>query len=124
MRHTLPGRRLQGHPAGGADNVVGSVQHVPVDDDAGTDTGSHGNEYGTVTFFGGTLPHLSIHIAGTVAVDVYLDARRRYTAQLLIEGVVVPAGMLGAIPGWFGSKRYRGCRHLFRRRVYGFCVLR
>ena len=23
------------------------------------------------------------------------------------------------IPGWFGSKRYRGCRHLFRRRVYG-----
>ena len=76
MRHTLPGRRLQGHPAGGADNVVGSVQHVPVDDDAGTDTGSHGNEYGTVTFFG-ALAHLSIHIAGTVAVDVYLDARRR-----------------------------------------------
>lgn len=71
------------------------MQHVPVDDDAGTDTGSHGNEYGTVTFFGGTLPHLSIHIAGTVAVDVYLDARRRYTAQLLIEGVVVPARYVG-----------------------------
>ena len=67
----------------------------PSNDDAGTDTGSHGNEYGTVTFFGGTLPHLSIHIAGTVAVDVYLDARRRYTAQLLIEGVVVPARYVG-----------------------------
>ena len=31
----FPVGRLQGHPAVGADNVVGSVQHVPVDDDVG-----------------------------------------------------------------------------------------
>ena len=84
---------MQCHPAGGADDIVCSVQYVSVNDDSCTYTCAYGNEHCAVAFFGCSLPHFSIHIAGAVTVDaVTLTGVKSYVLRYWEEELELRIG--------------------------------